>query len=129
MWYEDGFDEPYVVTVHHQTRTVVRIVARYDEDGVKVTEDGEIADIKPVSYFTKYGFLPNPDGGLYDVGFYALLTPLNESVNTVLNQLLDAGTLEDVVDNKGKVKAGTTVLFQMNRTSKPSTVSTVSNHS
>lgn len=93
---DDGFDEPYVVTVHHQTRKVVRIVARYDEDGVKVTESGEIADIKPVSYFTKYGFLPNPDGGLYDVGFYALLTPLNESVNTVLNQLLDAGTLSNV---------------------------------
>src|SRR5690606_27327525 len=34
-----------------------------------------------------------PDGGFYDVGFGVLLGPLNESVNTAINQLFDAGTM------------------------------------
>lgn len=95
-WYdldEDGYKEPYVVTVVKETGEVARIVARFDEDGILVNRKGQVSKIEQVEYFTKYAFMPNPDGGSYDVGLGMLLNPINETVNTVLNQLLDAGTL------------------------------------
>jgi len=88
----DGYREPYIVTVHLGQEKVMRIVARFDEDGVYENE-GEIYKITPIQYFTKFGFIPNPDGSFYDIGFGQLLTPLNETINTLINQLLDSGTL------------------------------------
>ena len=90
---EDKYPEPYIVTVHKETMKVVRIVARYDEDGVYANDRGEVTCIKPVRYFTKYGFIPSPDGSFYDIGFGQLLNALNETINSTLNQLLDAGHL------------------------------------
>lgn len=89
---EDGYAEPYIVTVHRATSKVVRIVARYDPDGVKIRGD-QIVRIEAVEYYTKYDFLPNPEGGIYGIGLGKLLSPLNHSVNTIINQLIDAGTL------------------------------------
>jgi len=95
-WYDldqDGYKEPYTVTVKKDSSEVARIVARFDEEGILLNAKQEIAKIEPVEYFTKFAFMPNPDGGSYDVGLGLLLNPINETVNTVLNQLLDAGTL------------------------------------
>lgn len=95
-WYDlddDGYKEPYIVTVRKESSEVVRIVARYDEDGIFLNDKHEVSKIMPVGYFTKFPFMPNPDGGSYDVGLGILMNPINETVNTVLNQLLDAGTL------------------------------------
>lgn len=89
----DGFKEPYIITVHKDTSKVVRIVANYFESSIKRNAKGEILSIKPESYFTKYSFIPSPDGGFYDIGFGILLGPLNESINTIINQLVDAGTM------------------------------------
>lgn len=88
----DGYEEPYIVTVHKNTRTVVRIIAGYDVDGV-IMEDGKPVRIEQLQFFVKYPFIPNPDGGFYDIGFGTLLYPINRSINTVINQLLDGGTL------------------------------------
>lgn len=93
---DDGYKEPYIVTFHKATSKVVRIVARYDETTTHFTEDGKLAKIEPIQYYTKFGFVPNPDGGFYDIGFGVLLGPLNESVNTLINQLVDAGTLNNL---------------------------------
>ena len=95
-WYDlddDGYKEPYIVTVLKETGEVARIVARFDEEGIFMNEDGQVSKITPVQYWTKFAFMPNPDGGSYDVGMGMLLNPINEMVNTVLNQMLDAGTL------------------------------------
>lgn len=90
----DGYQEPYAVTVHKETAKVVRIVARYDEDTIKFNpQTGKIVKIEAVEYYTHYGFVPSLDGSGYDIGFGALLYSLNETVNTVVNQLLDAGSL------------------------------------
>jgi chaperonin GroES len=90
---DDGYKEPYIVTVHKESKKVVRIVARFDETTIKQNAEGEIQKIDPIQYYTKFGFIPNPDGGFYDIGFGVLLGPINESVNTVINQLLDSGHL------------------------------------
>lgn len=94
---EDGYEEPYIVTVHKASKKVVRIVARYTMEGVSMTEDfSEVVKITPDQYFTKYDFIPNPEGGIYGVGFGWLLYPLNEAINSSLNMMLDAGHLQNV---------------------------------
>jgi len=90
---DDGYKEPYIVTFHKESKKVVRIVARFDETTIKQGADGKIHKIDPIQYYTKFGFIPNPDGGFYDIGFGVLLGPINESVNTLINQLLDSGHL------------------------------------
>jgi chaperonin GroES len=93
---EDGYPEPYIVTVHKASQKVVRIVARYDADGIHFNaRTHKISKIVPVEYYTLYSFLPNPDGGSYPIGFGQLLRPINEGINTVLNQMLDAATLQN----------------------------------
>jgi chaperonin GroES len=92
---DDGYSEPYIVTVHKKSSKVARIVARFDADGIETGEDGEIRRIKPVHYYTKYDFIPNPDGGIYGIGFGQLLNPLNEAINTALNQTFDAASLQN----------------------------------
>jgi chaperonin GroES len=93
---EDGYAEPYVVTIEEQSQKVLRIVARFDTSGVNVDEKGNVISIEPIQYYTKYGFIPNPDGGFYDIGFGRLLGPINESANTIINQLVDAGSLSNL---------------------------------
>jgi chaperonin GroES len=89
----DGYAEPYIVYVRRDNKKVARIVARYTQSDVEVNSDGVILSIKAEQYFTKYPFIPSPDGGFYDLGFGVLLGPLNESINTIINQLVDAGTM------------------------------------
>ncbi len=93
---DDGYKEPYIVTFHLDSGCVLRITARYDEQSIIFNDDGDIAQIKPIEYFTKFGFIPNPDGSFYDLGFGTLLGPINEAVNTLINQLIDAGTLNSL---------------------------------
>jgi chaperonin GroES len=93
---EDGYAEPYIFTVHKSSQQVARIVARYDADGIHFSSrTHKITKIEAVEYYTLYSFLPNPDGGSYPIGFGQLLRPINEGINTVLNQMLDAATLQN----------------------------------
>ena len=93
---DDGYPEPYIVTFEEESKKVLRIVARYNDEGLKVDERGNLVLIKAIQYYTKFGFVPNPDGGFYDIGFGRLLGPLNESVDTIINQLIDSGTLSNL---------------------------------
>jgi len=93
---EDGYAEPYVVMVEKDSKTVLRIAARFTEDDVEVNEKGDVVKINPNSYYTKYSFFPNPDGGFYDIGFGRLIGPINASVDTLINQLVDAGSLSNL---------------------------------
>ncbi len=89
---EDDYKEPYVVTVHKATQKVLRIVPRFK----KVEKlNGAVACITPDHYFTDFHFIKSPDGGFYSMGFGSLLLPLNTAINTLINQLLDAGTLSN----------------------------------
>lgn len=98
---QDGYAEPYVVTIEATSKKVLRIVARFDrEEDVERQGDragGRIISIRSTEYFTKYSFIPSPDGGIYDVGFGILLGPLNEAVNSGINQLLDSGTMQNSI--------------------------------
>lgn len=93
---DDGLREPYIVTFHYDSGKVLRISPRYDPEDVDVDEKGKPVSFKAQTYYTKFGFIPDPDGGFYDLGFGHLLGPINEAVNTLTNQLIDAGTLSNL---------------------------------
>jgi chaperonin GroES len=98
---DDNYKEPYVITVHYETKKVVRIITRFDAEGIETYVDEKtgkekLVKITPIEYFTKFGFIPNPDGSIYDLGFGLLLGGINESINTLTNQLLDSGTLNNL---------------------------------
>jgi len=93
---DDEYEEPYIVTFHRESGEVMRIVARFDTDTMTLNDDGDIIAIDPIHYYTKFGFVPNPDGSFYDIGFGVLLGPINESVNTLINQLIDSGHLHSL---------------------------------
>ena len=136
---QDGYKEPYIITVDHSSKKVLAIYSRFrevvTEQSLKIQrnkeamreivdslQEGEVlaaaraeqavqrlADenemlagqapkvlkITAFEHFTKIPFIPSPDGGFYDIGFGALLGPLNDSVDTLINQLVDSGTMQN----------------------------------
>lgn len=107
---EDGYAEPYIVWVHKQTRTVARILPRFDESSIIFGSEGQIIKIKPDVCYVKYPFIPDPEGSVYDIGFGHLLQHLNAAVNTSVNQMIDQGHLYTVgggfVGDGLRMKAG-----------------------
>lgn len=93
---DTGYAIPYIVTFERESGKVLRISNRFFKKDVEVNEKGKIVKVKPMQLYTKFGFVPNPDGSFYDIGFGILLGPLNESVNTLINQLIDSGTLNNM---------------------------------
>lgn len=92
----DGYAEPYIITFEETSQEVVRIVTRFDREAdIQRNVEGKIIRITPWEYFTKIPFIPSPDGSIMDIGFGTLLGPLNESVNSAINQLFDAGTISN----------------------------------
>jgi len=95
---DDGYPEPYVVTMLRENGNVVRIVPCFDPDDVTMANDPEgpvVIRIQQKRYFTKYGFIPSPDGSFYDIGFGALLDDVGTAANAAMNQMLDAGALQN----------------------------------
>lgn len=95
-WDKDGYDEPVIITFERSSGRILRIALRYYQEDVKKDDSGKIIKIKPIEMYTKFSFVPSPDGSFYDIGFGNLLGPLNESVNTLINQVLDSGTLHNM---------------------------------
>lgn len=100
-WFDldgDGYAEPYIATIEHNSRKLLRLTARFDnEEAVQRTLNKEILCIKPTEFFTNYTFIPSPDGGIYGLGFGTFLGPINEAVNSGINQLLDNGTMQNSI--------------------------------
>lgn len=98
---QDGYAEPYIATIEAGSKKLLRLVARFERpEDIERQGDrptGRIIQIKPQEYFTKYSFIPAQDGGVYDTGFGVLLGPLNEAVNSGINQLLDSGTMQNSI--------------------------------
>jgi chaperonin GroES len=107
----DGYPEPYVVTVHKETQKVVRIVAAYDMETVRV-EGGRIIAAEPSPYLIHYQFVPGMDGGLFGTGMGLLLGDISETINSTLNMLMDSGHLASlgagfIGSQNFRVKGGT----------------------
>jgi chaperonin GroES len=109
----DGYPEPYIVTVHKEARKVARIVADFGPEDVRfkvkpqMTVDPMgmpaqvdvpvgIKAIKRGSYFVAYHFLPSLDGGFHGTGLGLLLGDISESINTIINMMMDAGHMSSL---------------------------------
>lgn len=125
---DDGYQEPYVMIVRSDTKQVLRIVARYFDEGdvyrandvqirkleaqakaetepaarsmlekaaqkLEDSPSNKVIRITPTTHFTKYTFIPAPDGGFYGLGLGALLGPTNAAVDSLINQIIDSGTM------------------------------------
>lgn len=104
---EDGYKEPYIVIYHKKTQKVLRIVARYDENSF-VYKNNKMIKINPIQYFTAYHFIPDAAGGFWSVGLAALLYHLNFAGNSMLNNLVDAASLQNLgggfISTRARVK-------------------------
>lgn len=94
---EDGFAEPWIATVHKSSGKLVRLQANYDLENVRINRYGEIAKLPRYQMFVGFPFIPDPNGGYHGIGFGRLLKSIGETINTSLNQMLDAAHLQ----NKG----------------------------
>lgn len=126
---DDGLPEPYVVTLT-KDGAVARIVACFDMESIFIKSadlpapvalsdllqgdalpsDTTVVRIERKDYFSKYGFIPAPDGSFYDIGFGTLTDNLSAAVDTIINQLIDAGTLSNMqggfIGGGTKIKSG-----------------------
>lgn len=85
-WYDldgDGIEEPIILWVDDNSKKVLRVAARYKVDD---------PDKKPIEYFTHYSFIDNTDG-FYGFGYGHLIAKLNQSLNQMLRNSIDAGEL------------------------------------
>lgn len=108
----DGFDEPYIVTFIPKVSKVVRVVPRFDKSSIlRNTKNDTIYRIIPQEFFVEYPFMQSPDGSLYALGLGELLLSINQAVDTSINQLLDAGTLNNTsggwISNSVRLNKGT----------------------
>lgn len=94
---EDGYAEPYIVTMHSMNGKILRVAPRYDfeDDKCVILDDAgtRVIRINPIEFFVDYIFLPDPYSGIYGLGWGALVGPLNDAIDTLINQIIDAGTL------------------------------------
>jgi chaperonin GroES len=65
----------YVVTMHKETKKIVRVIDR------------------KYNHFIPFGMIPSFDGELYYLGYGDLLVPINDTINTNTNMLQDAGNM------------------------------------
>jgi len=87
---EDGYEEPYIVTVHVETGKVAKIVGDFLPADVKQGPEGVVA-IHRNSYFVPYHFLPSVDGGFFGTGLGILLGDVSDTINSIINMMMDAG--------------------------------------
>lgn len=85
---EKAWGEPFVIWVDYETRKVLRIISR-------TYYSFELKMEKTMEFFTQFGLIPNPDSH-YWYGFGHLVDHINETADTILNQLIDAGHLSNV---------------------------------
>lgn len=130
-WDFDGDDlpEPYIITVDHETRTVLRIEPDFAPDSItwadieQEAEDETGAAVRVVNrvpiriearqYYVKYGMFPHPEGKFYDIGLGHLLKRLGDVIDTAINQLLDAGNAQTA--GGGFIGAGVRLQSRGNR--------------
>ena len=78
---DDKIRKPVVVTLDFETEKVLRVVRREHPETKK-----------PILFFAGFSFLQN-DKSVYGLGFGSLLLGVNSTMNSTINQLLNAGTL------------------------------------
>lgn len=107
---EDGYAEPYIVTLGKNDWTLLSIIPRYDADSLIWSYDPQnpgdryLIGIDAVEYITSYTYYPSPDGSALGMGVGHLIERLVKSRNSAINQIQDAGTKINL--SSGLVRSG-----------------------
>lgn len=90
---EDGLAEPYLVTVDEESSTVLRIEPAYGLKDIRVSpRTGQIMSVDCYCPYAAFKFLPDPRGNFYGLGFGKLLDNISQSIDSLINQAIDANT-------------------------------------
>lgn len=89
----DGIEEPIIIWIDTNSKRALRVAARYDIND---------PDKKAIEYFTHYSFIDNTDG-FYGFGYGHLIARLNQSLNQMLRNSIDAGELANAGNMGGFV--------------------------
>jgi chaperonin GroES len=137
---EDGYEEPYIVTLHKESQTIVRIVADFEERDVtfEMTQEpveimapafdpmtgaqimapqitmqevpSRVLSIRRGTYFVPFKFMPSIDGGYHGTGLGLLLSDISDTVNSIINMMLDAGHMASLgggfIGSEFRIKGG-----------------------
>ncbi len=95
---KDGIEREYVVTCDLESQKALRVVPRFYFDPIVGTH-------KVMEYFTAYPFIPNPESH-YGIGFGHLIDHINETADTLLNQIIDAGSLANNISGFVSKRSG-----------------------
>jgi hypothetical protein len=96
----DGVDEPYIVWIDYMSRKVLRVSIRWSWDSWVRSQFKQ-----PLEYFTHYAYLENPDG-FYGHGQGHLVGSTNISVDKLLRQVINAGTIQNARPGFASQQAG-----------------------
>jgi len=102
---DDGFSEPYIVTIEKQNSKIVSIVPRFDIDDIKLNKEKKVSEIKAEEFFTMKRFLNGFDGFM-GAGWGMLLAPTFHAINTSTNQVVDGATLQNTGLSSGFIRSG-----------------------
>lgn len=89
----DGLAEPWIVTVDVERQMILRVEAAFDAKDITV-DDHKVISIKRWNPWADFDFLPDPKGRAYAMGLGQQLGDLNDVIDTMINQLTDAGTAQ-----------------------------------
>lgn len=104
---DDGYAEPYLAIISELTGEFVSIVKRYDEEDIKTNKDGEVVSIDGEEFFSQTIFIPDPSGRAIGMGWGIIADDIYRVIDTNTNQMIDAGTLNNIGANSGFIRAGT----------------------
>jgi hypothetical protein len=113
---DDGIKEPYILT-HIKDGELLSLQKRFDKYMITYNDKEEVVSIETELNFTKYGFIKDSESLIYDIGFGQFLMPMNKTINTIVNQLIDAGTLANtsggIISGGAGLKSGSSLKVQM----------------
>ncbi len=92
----DGYPEPYVLTMHKKSETIVRVVANFEAEDVTVGREKKIVRIAAREYYVPFIFWPAMDGTFLGMGLGHLLGNTSEVINGLINLILNAGRLSSL---------------------------------
>lgn len=99
----DGMDEPWTVVISRDDHPeVVRIRPRWSKKTVVDTD--EALFFNPIRRFYPYGFLPDPKGGFFPMGFGKLLHRVQNSADRLLASITD--TAQSAAQDGGILAGG-----------------------
>jgi chaperonin GroES len=99
--------------VHVASGKVARVVGDFEANDVISDQSGKVVRINRGSYFIPYEFLPSMDGGFWGTGLGVLLGDISETINSIINMMMDAGHMASLgggfIGSEFRIKGGASV--------------------